>query len=1340
MRRCRRLFAAALVLLAAIVAACSCSQDTPAVREGGISVRVTDLTDAKTIAPDEGGSITHYSLRLSNDGGVVKENAHIAMAEAAAGVLWQGVIEGSYTVSVTGESLLSDGTYVTIATASQPVSVTMGKTTEVQLVLDRFAPIQSGSVTVDVLLPSSFEGRDVYVLWNLKGGIDGTAQLAPEGNIPISGTVQDGKVTFTLDPAELGDGFVQGVWRLTVQVSERMDMGGDVRTGVEQMRLVAGLEAHGTVDMTGDPQTAERVDLEVVDGIGGTLRPGACTIDLTSGSFVLVFEDGDIDANTDVSIIVDGGTPAEDSWSLVWNGSTFSLVLDGLAEGPHHVSVLFTGEGLYDAGSISMTLTMPKMYTVTFTHDLPSSIGASNYPEMTYERSVVSGRLLPEEVVEPLERGSTISEFVGWVDEETGQPFDFTQPVTEDHSLVGVWSGYFEARNTNTWYCYNARGLESWAEAVKGTPYLDLMVLTDITMPAVADGQSNWEPVMDFEGDVYGMGHSISGLRIIRPDDVYVGFIGKGGEHVQEISFLDAEVVGETGAGIVFGSTNAIVRDVHAQGSVTGGNWVAGIAGHATGSVFSSSFSGELYGGDNVGGIVGYGSGVRIIGCFCPGVTITLEADSGYAGGILGWSVEDDKALVSACWVTGSFVGANGYCGAVLGSVSEDDGPIGQDDGYKGGLITEACWWDMDGIDVPIGTGLGGDRFVQEMNGTCFHVPSFTTSEDEAWDLAVMQMNAALAYRIEVETYSISYMYQKAGTAIGAGEDVRSFLTPYDVDGVTMPVMLVDVPLLELGTPEEERGQHARLIAVDTSTAYGGSFDMDTLLGTIPEKEGKIFTGWYDTINLEQEAVGGPISLTGPVVIYASWVDDTVAVPTFSLGYEDETITISCETPEVEIWYRIDGGEAQQYAAPLSIPRMALYGHEVTAYAQQEGLTTSSEATVSIPVQAVAPEGLSASSPRPATIELTGADGNMEYRIGGDGGTAWERCAQQGRTTFIYVPEDMRQGGMTLEVRRSGDDGSLTFPSSVFSTVLSLGADADGSTFDWVEWKVSISSFDVWDQRDVLTVQRDGLPMVFDSSFFPEDIVRRTKSSVTTASRIGNRYYDMTLVVDGEEYVDNVSYLFAPDVADAQQWYFEDPATGAQMEGGFGMEKVTTALTADPHSAYAVISSAVVSRIDGDVEVTVEITKYKEPTRKETYVFEDITSQWVYPSGYGYPSGLFTADMVDQDPQLFPAVQGDDGYGGQYNVNGRPFEATLTVDGAESRSYFSIIRPVSGENTFHSYMRGDDGSQDPYWTYIYFERSGCPLYISTGSGSLIDWGTSDVDLTITRWTYEEDAL
>ena len=626
MRRFRRGFAAALVLLAALVAACSCSQDTPAVREGGISVRVVDLTDAKTIAPEEGGSITHYSLRLSNDAGTVKENAHVAMADASAGVLWQGVIEGSYTVSVTGESLLSDGTYVTIATASQPVSVTMGKTTEVQLVLDRFAPIQSGSVTVDVLLPASFEGREVYILWNLKGGTDGTAQLAPEGNIPVQGTVQDGKVTFTLDPEVLGDGFVQGVWRLTVQVSERMDMGGDVRTGVEQMRLVAGLEARGTVDMTGDPQTAERVDLEVVDGIGATLRPGACTIDPTSGSFVLVFEEGGIDANTDVSIIVDGGTPAEDSWSLVWNGSTFSLVLDGLAEGPHHVSVLFTGEGLYDAGSISMTLTMPKMYRITFTHDLPPSMGGiSNYPEMTYGRSVVSGRLLPEEVVEPLERGSTMSEFVGWVDEETGQPFDFTQPVMEDHSLVGIWSGYFEARNTNTWYCYNARGLGSWAGAVKETPYLDLMLLADITMPAVADGQSNWEPVRDYEGDVDGMGHAISGLRISMPGEDYVGFIGEGGAHMDNLRFQDAVVAGDSAVGIAFGSTNAIVDNVHVQGSATGVNQISGIAGHSTGSFYSSSFSGELRGEGNIGGIVGYGSGARIIGCFCPGITITLE-------------------------------------------------------------------------------------------------------------------------------------------------------------------------------------------------------------------------------------------------------------------------------------------------------------------------------------------------------------------------------------------------------------------------------------------------------------------------------------------------------------------------------------------------------------------------------------------------------------------------------------------------------------------------------------------------------------------------------------------
>ncbi len=147
-----------------------------------------------------------------------------------------------------------------------------------------------------------------------------------------------------------------------------------------------------------------------------------------------------------------------------------------------------------------------------------------------------------------------------------------------------------------------------------------------------------WDPE-DFDGTLYGNGHTISNLYINRPDKSNVGFFGEVEGTVRNIGLIDVDVTGNKRVGGLAGTNDGLRLGYKREGNI--------IASYATGSVT---------GNEGVGGLVGanYESGVIIASYADASVS-----GKDYVAGLVGRNYE------SSSYATGSVTGNEGVGGLV---------------------------------------------------------------------------------------------------------------------------------------------------------------------------------------------------------------------------------------------------------------------------------------------------------------------------------------------------------------------------------------------------------------------------------------------------------------------------------------------------------------------------------------------------------------------------------------------------------------------------------------------------------------------------------------------------
>ena len=181
--------------------------------------------------------------------------------------------------------------------------------------------------------------------------------------------------------------------------------------------------------------------------------------------------------------------------------------------------------------------------------------------------------------------------------------------------------------------------------------------MTGITFRGI--GASNSQ---SFKGDFKGNNHVISNLTINTTAD-YVGLFGDvyyGS--IDSIGLENCDISGITDVGGLAGRVyNGSITNSYATGSVTGNNYVGGLAGGARGSITNSYATGSVTGNNYVGGLVGgIDDGGSITNSYATG-SVTGDA---YVGGLAGHVY---AGSITNSYATGSVTG-NAFVGGLVGA------------------------------------------------------------------------------------------------------------------------------------------------------------------------------------------------------------------------------------------------------------------------------------------------------------------------------------------------------------------------------------------------------------------------------------------------------------------------------------------------------------------------------------------------------------------------------------------------------------------------------------------------------------------------------------------------
>jgi hypothetical protein len=196
-------------------------------------------------------------------------------------------------------------------------------------------------------------------------------------------------------------------------------------------------------------------------------------------------------------------------------------------------------------------------------------------------------------------------------------------------------------------------------------------LIQNITLTPPSSGGSNWTAIgtretgNQFAGSFDGQNYTIANLTINSTGD-YQGMFGYIDDYsmVKNLGLVGGSVRGADYyvGGVVGRNSYGTVQNCYVTGSVSGGNYVGGVAGFNIGVVRNCYVTGSVTGsGDQVGGVVGYNYAV-VLNCYATG-SVTGSGDQ--VGGVVGLNCVYGAGTWN-CYATGSVSGKD-YVGGVVG-------------------------------------------------------------------------------------------------------------------------------------------------------------------------------------------------------------------------------------------------------------------------------------------------------------------------------------------------------------------------------------------------------------------------------------------------------------------------------------------------------------------------------------------------------------------------------------------------------------------------------------------------------------------------------------------------
>ncbi|WP_410771304.1 GLUG motif-containing protein [Fontibacillus sp. BL9] len=274
-------------------------------------------------------------------------------------------------------------------------------------------------------------------------------------------------------------------------------------------------------------------------------------------------------------------------------------------------------------------------------------------------------------------------------------------------------------------------------------------------------GISNFEPI-GFDGNPFmggfdGAGYTITGLKINRPGELYVGLFGlvDYGSKITNVRLKNVNVKGLDWVGGLVGQNRGDISNSYAEGTVTGTQHVGGLIGDMDGGTVKTSYaSGSVTGQTNVGGLVGRTDYGNIQNSYADN-SVTGGSNVGGLVGINGGQIKNSLAVgrVTGTTDVGGLVGKSNQ-GSVQNSIYDKETTGQSDDNNKGMPFTTAQMKDPSFVKI------------------------FFWDFDTIWSIAV---NDYPKLRVFQKSYTLNY----DGNGNAAGTAPNGVVNP---EGVAVPV------------------------------------------------------------------------------------------------------------------------------------------------------------------------------------------------------------------------------------------------------------------------------------------------------------------------------------------------------------------------------------------------------------------------------------------------------------------------------------------------------------------------------------------------------------------------
>ncbi|MFW6196138.1 MAG: InlB B-repeat-containing protein, partial [Thermoplasmatota archaeon] len=228
------------------------------------------------------------------------------------------------------------------------------------------------------------------------------------------------------------------------------------------------------------------------------------------------------------------------------------------------------------------------------------------------------------------------------------------------------------------------------------------------------------EPDSEFNGTFDGNGFSITGLRINRVDEDYIGLFGytNSSAEIIDVGLKDVMIKGNTTVGGLVGNNSGTVSHSYITGSIDGwGDKVGGLVGNNSGTVSGSYSTCDVNGSERIGGLVGQSLGGIVEDSYATGDVTGKD----YIGGLIG-SANEHAEIIQTYYAKGL---------VELGEAAETNATSGGLIG-SGNASVYSSYWDQ--WSSSQNTSAGGEWLTTEEMRENSSFDSWNFERDNTWN------------------------------------------------------------------------------------------------------------------------------------------------------------------------------------------------------------------------------------------------------------------------------------------------------------------------------------------------------------------------------------------------------------------------------------------------------------------------------------------------------------------------------------------------------------------------------------------------------------------------------